>query len=312
MRGRRCFSGCIGSTLSGIAGLVAGMVNGLDGATAYAVLASDKLLLLDAVVSTTDGVDSLVRGAVLVASNGLASAKFLLKEVYDLTMRGIELIDYHHFSPLGRIPQPTSALANFVSFTVIIIAVFCFKLLSKCTQSTKDQKHPDIMRRVVLIDAPTPQDPLAEGALSVAVLLTENRECSICYESFTNDTRATDKNTGECLPMQSATCCHYFCHGCILKIKAQKDGTIRTITLGNFGFVPERILCCYCLTKDAFCPTRPNYHWTLIDILQLLTTGRFEGRGEWLVCGFVLVVPMIIVGAGTFHSLVNFFDLHNM
>ena len=38
------------------------------------------------------------------------------------TWRGIESINYHHFLPLGRFPQPDSALANFAPFAVIIIA----------------------------------------------------------------------------------------------------------------------------------------------------------------------------------------------
>jgi hypothetical protein len=40
----------------------------------------------------------------------------------------------------------------------------------------------------------------------------------------------------------------------------------------------------------------------LIDILQRSTTGRFEIQGEWLLCGFVLVVLMVlmgVVGGGT-------------
>jgi len=110
----------------------------------------------------------------------LTPAELLSKEVYDLVMRGIELIDYHHFLPLG------SALTNFSPLAVIIIVVICFKLSSKYTQSTKGQEHPEIMR---------PQDPRAEGALRVAVLLTEHRECSICYELFSTDTGATDENT---------------------------------------------------------------------------------------------------------------------
>jgi hypothetical protein len=285
----------------GIAGLI--LVADLVGKTTFAVLASAKLWLLDVVVSITYGVDGLVRGAVLDVSVGLTPAKLLSKE-YDLVMRGIELIDYHHFLPLGKFPQPASALANFAPITVIIISVICFKLSSKRTQSTKGQKHPENMRRAILIDAPTPQDPRADGTLRVAVLLTEHSECSICYELFSTDTGATDENIRECLPVQSATCRHYFCHGCILRIQAQK-------ATSSFGVVPERIACCYCSAVDAFCPTRPNYHWTLIDILQRSTTGRFERQGEWLLCGFILVVLMGIVGAGTFHSLVNFFDLHN-
>ena len=250
------------------AGLI--LVASLVGETTFAVLASAKFWFLDAVVSTTD-------------------AEHLSKEVYDLLMRGI---DYHHFLPLGRFPQPASELANFALFALIIIVVICFKLSPKYTHSTKGQKHPEIMRRAILIDAPTPQDPRAEGALRVAVLLTEHRECSICYESFSTDTSATDVNIKECLPVQSATCRHYFCHGCILRIHAQK-------ATSSFGVVPERISCCYCSAEDAFCPTRPNYHWMLIDILQRSTTGRFERQGEWLLCGFVLVVLMGVVGAGT-------------
>ena len=97
------------------------------------------------------------------------------------------------------------------------------KLESKYTQSTKGQKHPEIMR---------PQDPRAEGALRVAVLLTKHRECSICYEPFSADTGATDENIIERLPVQSATCRHYFCLGCILRIHAQK-------ATSSFGVVPE-------------------------------------------------------------------------
>ena len=270
-----------------LAGLI--QVASLVGETTFAVLASAKFWFLDAVVSTTDGLDGLVRGAVLVGSVGLTLAELLSKEVYDLLVRGI---DYHHFLPLGRFPQPASELANFALFALIIIVVICFKLSPKYTHSTKGQNHPEIMRRAILIDAPTPQDPQAEGALRVAVLLTEHRECSICYESFSTDTGATDVNIKECLPVQSATCRHYFCHGCILRIHAQK-------ATSNFGVVPERISCCYCSAEDAFCPTRPNYHWMLIDILQRSTTGRFERQGEWLLCGFILVVLMGIVGAGT-------------
>ena len=127
------------------------------------------------------------------------------------------------------------------------------------------------------------------------MLLTKHRECSICYEPFSADTGATDENIIERIPVQSATCRHYFCLGCILRIHAQK-------ATSNFGVVPERISCCYCSAEDAFCPTRPNYHWMLIDILQRSTTGRFEIQGEWLLCGFVLVVLMVlmgVVGGGT-------------
>ena len=111
----------------------------LVGETIFAVLASVKFWLLDDVVSTTDGVDGLVCGAVLVASNGLTQAELLSKEVYDLVMRGIELIDYHHFLPLG------SALTNVSPLAVIIIVVICFKISSKYTRSTKGQEHPEII-----------------------------------------------------------------------------------------------------------------------------------------------------------------------
>jgi hypothetical protein len=125
-----------------LAGLI--QVVSLVGETTFAVLASAKFWFLDAVVSTTDGLDGLVRGAVLVGSVGLTLAELLSKEVYDLLVRGI---DYHHFLPLGRFPQPASEQANFALFALIIIVVICFKLSPKYTHSTKGQNHPEIMRR---------------------------------------------------------------------------------------------------------------------------------------------------------------------
>ena len=125
----------------GITGLIPVLIPVADlvDETTFVVLASAKL------VAGCCGIDHRRRrrlgpwGSVLVASNGLTPAELLSKEVYDLVMRGIELIDYHHFLPLG------SALTNFSPLAVIIIVVICFKISSKYTRSTKGQEHLEII-----------------------------------------------------------------------------------------------------------------------------------------------------------------------
>ena len=185
-----------------------------------------------------------------------SSGKLWFRRVSDLTVRGM----------VARFGQPESTPAF-----AIIIVLFCLKLLMKNAQSTVGQNQPEFTRHATLIGAPTPQDPQADGAFCVAVLLTEHRECSICYESFSTYTDTADENIREKLPVQSRTCRHYFCHGCILRAHAQR-------ATSRFGVVPERISCFYCSAEDAFCPTQPNYHWMLLDLLQRSTTVGLRQR----------------------------------
>ena len=163
----------------------------------------------------------------------VSHGKLWFRRVSDLTVKGI----------VARLGQPESIPANYVLFAVISIVLFCFKLSMKNTQ-------PEFTGRAILIGAPTPQDPRADGALHVAVLLSEHRECSICYESFSTNTGATEKDIRERSPVQSATCRHYFCHGCILRVHAQR---------ATFWLVPERISCCICSAENAFCLRSQTY-----------------------------------------------------
>lgn len=96
-----------------------------------------------------------------------------------------------------------------------------------------------------------------------AVLLAdEHKTCVICFEAFTTDTNSTDEKVRRHLPVLSKKCDHWYCHGCILESQAAKARR-------SNGEVPNRIQCLgSCTTKNAFCPSEPNYHRMLIDLLQ--------------------------------------------
>ena len=96
----------------------------------------------------------------------------------------------------------------------------------------------------------------------VVVLTDEHKTCVICFEAFTTDTNSTDETVRRHLPVLSKKCDHWYCHGCILDSQAAK-------ARGNNGEVPRRIQCLgSCTTKNAFCPSEPNYHRMLIGLLE--------------------------------------------
>jgi hypothetical protein len=183
-----------------------------------------------------------------------------LRRVSDLTVRGIDLMKRCFISSLARSRQPESTLVNVAQFVVISIVPFCLNLLMKNTQSTINQNQPESTRCAILISAPTLQDPPADEDICIAVLLNEHMECSICLDTFSIDIGTTEAIIRKCLPIQSKVCHHYFRHGCIQKIQAPKADS-------NNDVEPERIPCYHCLGEAAFCPSRPNYHWMLIDFL---------------------------------------------
>jgi hypothetical protein len=109
----------------------------------------------------------------------------------------------------------------------------------------------------------------------------EHKACIICFNQFSSDTvrkRAHTSNINDIikrhLPVLSKTCDHWYCHGCILD--AQAAGA-------ENGIVNEWIRCLGCCrTEDAFCPSKPNYHRLLIDLLHRsipIIAGKVDALG---------------------------------